>query len=317
MKPLVSILIPAFNAGGFLERTLVSVVGQRYSRVEIVAIDDGSTDDTLGTLRKYEKYLTWRSQPNAGQAVTRNRLLTLSRGEYLLFLDADDIIAPDKIVRQVEKLEQEPDADLCLDDMRLFYSSIDEVDKIFPCPIDRDPWVALIATAYPFTSAGLWRRSGLEALGGWQEGIVTGHEYNRYFELLKRGRKICFTTGGRTYYRMPSKEKPNLRGADVTLREKMAFLASVEAHLSTENAITDERRAALALARLQAARRAWQFDHGLAIEISRMVPARNIALSQAAPATPAAFLHAYKIFGFQLAEQIANLKRALFNGGAS
>jgi glycosyltransferase involved in cell wall biosynthesis len=309
-QPLVSILIPVYNAAPYVAVTLDSALGQTYPNIEIIAVDDGSMDGSVEVLKRYDGRIAWSRQANAGQAVSRNRLLAASRGAYLLFLDADDIIAADKVSRQVEKMEAQPEADICLDDMRLFYSSIDEDCPLFPCPVDEDPWVALIALKYPFTSAGLWRRSALEALGGWREGRITGHEYDRYLRLLERNRKICFTTGGRTYYRMPSREKPNTRDPMVTLRERLSHLEEIEAHLRGIGGLTRERRLALAMARLQLARSMWRHDRAGARRVARRIANGDVAAELASPALPASYIRAYKTIGFAGAQLLAGLKAA-------
>lgn len=93
----VSVLIPCFNAEGFLAETLESVLRQTHPAAEILAIDDGSSDATFELLRRFGDRVQALQQPNAGASVTRNRLLARAQGEYLQFLDADDLLAPDAI----------------------------------------------------------------------------------------------------------------------------------------------------------------------------------------------------------------------------
>ena len=107
MKPLVSILIPAYNAQEWLVETLRSAVGQTWERKEIIVVDDGSKDQTLAIARRFEsKSVRIVSQANQGASAARNKALSLSRGDYIQWLDADDLLAPDKVARQVSALEQ-------------------------------------------------------------------------------------------------------------------------------------------------------------------------------------------------------------------
>ena len=102
MEPLVSILIPAYNAEASLGDTLQSVLGQTWSRREIIVVDDGSKDRTLEVARQFESSgVTVTTQPNSGAAAARNKALALSHGDYIQWLDADDLLAPDKIQRQL------------------------------------------------------------------------------------------------------------------------------------------------------------------------------------------------------------------------
>ena len=97
MSALVSILIPAFNVGKFLRRCLDSVVNQTHRRLQVVIVDDGSTDDTFDICKEYElmyNYVEVYHQENAGVAFTRNKLLSKVKGDYTLFVDADDWIEP-------------------------------------------------------------------------------------------------------------------------------------------------------------------------------------------------------------------------------
>src|SRR5712664_2592403 len=105
MQPLVSILIPAFNAQAWLADTISSAIGQTWPRKEIIVVDDGSTDQTLSIARQFaSKHITVITQANQGAAAARNKALSLSHGDYIQWLDADDLLAPDKVARQMEAL---------------------------------------------------------------------------------------------------------------------------------------------------------------------------------------------------------------------
>lgn len=103
---LVSIIIPAFNAAAFIEQTLASVFEQTYPAIEIIVVDDGSTDETPDILRRHEDRITLLTQENAGQAAARNRAAKIAQGSLLCFLDADDVCDREKIAQQVRLLHQ-------------------------------------------------------------------------------------------------------------------------------------------------------------------------------------------------------------------
>jgi len=106
-KPgLVSIIIPCFNMGRFVREAIESCLGQTYQQVEVIVIDDGSTDDSLRVIREYESRITYRSRPNAGACAARNDGIELSRGEFIQFLDADDTLMPDAIERRLVALRE-------------------------------------------------------------------------------------------------------------------------------------------------------------------------------------------------------------------
>ncbi|MGQ9562054.1 MAG: glycosyltransferase [Thermogutta sp.] len=103
-KPLVSTIIPVFNGARYLAQTIESVLAQTYPHIEIVAIDDGSTDDSPEILSRYRDRICLIQQTNQGVAAARNRGILAARGEYIAFLDQDDWWYPQKIERQVSAL---------------------------------------------------------------------------------------------------------------------------------------------------------------------------------------------------------------------
>ncbi len=114
--PLVSVIIPCFQAENFVREAVESVAAQTYPRLETFAIDDGSTDNTLAILEEYRQVATVLRHPggdNRGVSLTRKLGIDRAQGKYIAFLDADDYFAPDKIAVQIELLENRPDVVLC------------------------------------------------------------------------------------------------------------------------------------------------------------------------------------------------------------
>src|SRR5215469_12892220 len=107
IKPLVSILIPAFNAEKWIAETIRSALAQTWPRKEIIVVDDGSTDRTLAVARQFaSKDVAVLSRENHGAAATRNHAFSLSQGDYIQWLDADDLLSPDKVERQMGAVEE-------------------------------------------------------------------------------------------------------------------------------------------------------------------------------------------------------------------
>ena len=107
--PRVSVLLPVYNAGGHLRRALDSLAAQTFRDFEAVALDDGSTDSSLAALEAFaaeHPFLRVGTQANAGAAETRNRLLRMARGEFVLFLDDDDAFDPDCVERFVAEADR-------------------------------------------------------------------------------------------------------------------------------------------------------------------------------------------------------------------
>lgn len=122
MPPLVSVIIPTYNSAPTICRAIDSVLAQTFDDVEIVVIDDGSTDDTVQRLRQYEGKIAYHYQPNQERSVARNRGIQCSRGAYVAFLDADDHWLPNKLELQVSLLRACPE-------IGLVYSWVHIVDQ--------------------------------------------------------------------------------------------------------------------------------------------------------------------------------------------
>ena len=112
-KAFVSVILPAFNASAWIEETLQSLVSQSHENFELLVLDDGSTDNTLEIIRRFERQdnrIRVFVQKNMGVIAARNKLLDEARGQYVMFQDADDISTPDRMEKQVELLQANPEA---------------------------------------------------------------------------------------------------------------------------------------------------------------------------------------------------------------
>src|SRR5947207_7126779 len=112
-SPLVSIVIPSYNHARYLEAAIESVLAQDYAQVELIVIDDGTTDGSAALLEKYRGRFRFEIQQNQGQAATVNRGWRLSRGELLGYLSADDALLPRAVSASVACLDRNPAAAIC------------------------------------------------------------------------------------------------------------------------------------------------------------------------------------------------------------
>jgi len=119
-NPLVSVLLPAYNCAGTIGETLDSVISQTYPNVEIVVVDDGSTDATEAVVHQYKNRVRYFRKTNGGVGSARNRAQREARGDYQAWLDSDDICEPDRLALQVGYLESSPDIVLCSSDFSAF-----------------------------------------------------------------------------------------------------------------------------------------------------------------------------------------------------
>lgn len=118
--PLVSVVIPAWNAERWIAETLNSVQGQTWSSLEIILVDDGSTDQTASIVQRDFPAVRYIHQANAGQAAARNRGVAAAQGEFIAFLDSDDLWLPEKIASQLRLIANTPEVSLVFCDYESF-----------------------------------------------------------------------------------------------------------------------------------------------------------------------------------------------------
>ena len=181
-QPLVSILIPCFNAEKYVGEAIDSALTQTYSNVEVVVIDDGSTDGSLEVIRSFGERIRWESGSNRGGCEARNRALALARGEFIQFLDADDILYPDKLACQLpELIEDRADFVFCVGDS-FFPDGRRSFGKLYPSPTGYDPLIYCLSHTIT-TNAVLHRRTKLESVGGFREGLPRAQEWDLHVRL--------------------------------------------------------------------------------------------------------------------------------------
>jgi glycosyltransferase involved in cell wall biosynthesis len=125
--PLVSVVMPAYNAERHIAEAVNSVLAQTYRPLEIIVVDDGSTDATAETVRRLGPRVRFTTQANAGAGAARNRGVAMATGRYIAFLDADDSWPPEKLARQVEILETNPGCDLVFGQVQQFVHGGDDL----------------------------------------------------------------------------------------------------------------------------------------------------------------------------------------------
>ena len=118
----MSAIIPVYNGERYLAPAIESALAQTYPPLEVIVVDDGSTDETAIVASGFGQQVTYYRQAHTGPGAARNRGIELARGELLAFLDADDLWEPDKLARQVVALETEADLEAVFGSVRQFYS---------------------------------------------------------------------------------------------------------------------------------------------------------------------------------------------------
>jgi glycosyltransferase involved in cell wall biosynthesis len=208
MSPLVSILIPAFNAEKWLADTLRSAVAQTWQRKEIIVVDDGSTDQTLAIARRFESEgARIVTQKNQGAAAARNKAFSVSKGDYIQWLDADDLLAPDKIARQVQAMHECPSGRTLLSSAWAPFTYRHYRSKFTPTPLwcDLSPVEWLLRkmgqNLYMQTATWLVSRELSEAAGPWDTRLLGDDDGEYFCRVLLASKGVRFVPQAKVYYR--------------------------------------------------------------------------------------------------------------------
>ena len=175
-NPLVSVVIPCYNQGRFLRDALDSVVRQTHPGVEIIVVDDGSTDDTADVTQSHAaRYIEQRNQ---GAAIARNAGLRASRGDYVIFLDADDRLLPHAIATGLESLAAHPDWAFVTGHVRLMEADGSSAGVPPQEHAAGDPYVALLRSNYIWTpGVVMYRRAILDTARGFDAAAAGSADY--------------------------------------------------------------------------------------------------------------------------------------------
>jgi glycosyltransferase involved in cell wall biosynthesis len=208
MKPIVSILIPAYNAEKWIFETLRSAVTQTWPNKEIIVVNDGSKDETLQVVQQFKtdgvKVVT---QENQGAAAARNHAYRLSKGGYIQWLDADDVLSADKIARQMKVAEMIQDRYTLLSSEWGSFLYRYHRAKFIPTQLwaDLSPteWLfrKLSQRIYMQTSTWLVSRELTEAAGDWNTELGVDDDGEYFCRVLMASNGVRFVPGAKVYYR--------------------------------------------------------------------------------------------------------------------
>ncbi len=204
MSPLISIITPCYNNQAFVREAIASALDQTYSNIEIIVIDDGSTDSSLEIIKSFGDQIHWETGKNRGAPLARNRGIEIAKGEYIKFLDADDVLLPDCLEKQVAESKQLPPQRKAI-----VYGDAIWVDKndqhINSCPLrPRQPeedTIAHILANSPLTSCPLHKREYLLEIGGFDPSLPRGQEYDLHLRLVLAGVEFVYYPGSVYKYR--------------------------------------------------------------------------------------------------------------------
>jgi len=310
---LVSILIPCYNAERWVGQAIESALSQTLPEKEIICVNDGSTDGTLDVLKSFGERIQVENGPNRGGNAARNRLLELAKGDWIQYLDADDYLRPEKIRDQLASLPGGAAAEILYGPVAIEQTLPGGETILYddPLPEEEDIWKLFFGWDLPQTGGMLWKRQALEEVGGWKEGQTVCQENELYLRMLMAGKRFVRSAGG-AVYRIWSDDTVCRRDPLKTFRTKMELVERAGVWLQQQGQLTEDRRCAVAQARLECARAVWPYDREFACDLAGQVKSGFPGFAPSAGLSfPVLYRWAYRWFGFSGAERIAGWKRQI------
>lgn len=306
---LVSILIPAYNCRPWVARAVESALEQSWKRCEVIVVDDCSTDGAYEELRQFEDSIRLERSPvNSGQNRTRNRLTELSKGEWLVFLDADDALGRHSVETKLE-CAAEADAIYGSTKIATYEGQRETESEVIVAGDYDDLWSAAFAWKFPNTSAFCFRRSSVLQVGGWNEKIKNCTDYDLYFRLLRAGHRFKAAPDAWSTYRQWSStqavnEDPLRK---MTTRLELMFEAAEQLKVTGE--MTTRRSRAFFDAALGVLRVIHPLAPSLASERHEALVSLCPECRPSRELFSAHYRFVYQTVGFSSAERIAGLMR--------
>lgn len=198
-NPLVSIVVPCYNQGKYLSKTVESIICQTYIHWECIIINDGSLDDTVQVangLCSKDNRIKLITQENEGVCVARNNAINSSTGKYVLCLDADDLISPNFLSETVKLLEQDNDIKIATSTVYFFGR---RKGKFIP----KSYRLEMLLAQNQLVITSLFRRNDFDRVGGFNDNMREGFEdWDFWIKIIKNSGKIECAEKAEFYYRL-------------------------------------------------------------------------------------------------------------------
>jgi glycosyl transferase family 2 len=247
MKSLVSILIPAYNAEPWIAETIQSALSQTWENKEIIVVDDGSKDQTFDAARQFSsRGVRVIQQANQGAAAARNKALSLSRGSYIQWLDADDLLSPDKISRQMAMAEAAHDHRLLLSCAWAGFMYRPSRAVFNPTPLWQDltpaEWLIrkLGQNLHMQPATWLVSREITQAAGLWNTELKVDDDGEYFCRVLLQSRGVKFVPEAKVYYRATGSGSVSYIG--LSSAKMTSQLCSMKLHIGYLRSLQDSDR---------------------------------------------------------------------------
>lgn len=252
--PLVSIIIPVYNKALFVREALESALGQTYHNVELVLVDDGSTDGSFEILREYiAKYpdkIQLIDQENQGVSVATNVGIAAAKGEYIQFLDADDLMSSCKIEKQIQRLSGKSKGTIATCEWVNFSRDFQQYTQV-PYGVFHDFEFGLDLLVRFWNDQEmhqpgvyLTHRSLLDKAGPWDESLTINQDGEFFARVLLHAEQVLFEPEGKVYYRSPGENNVSQQKSEKAMK---SLLESYHAYERAVLQVEDSDRVRIAL----------------------------------------------------------------------
>lgn len=247
MSPLVSILIPAFNSEEWIADTIRSALNQSWPNKEIIVVDDGSRDETLSIARQFaSKIVHVVSQENQGSCAARNRAFELCQGDYIQWLDADDILSRDKIAKQMEMAERSGNRRTLFSSSWAHFMYRPAKAKFIPtslwCDLSPTEWLLrkMGQNLHMQTATWLVSRELTEAAGPWNTQLLVNNDGEYFCRVLLESDGVRFIPDARVFYRNSGFQRVSYIGRSE--RKMESLFVALRLHIEYLRTLEDSER---------------------------------------------------------------------------
>jgi len=308
--PLVTIGIPCLNAAQWIQGAIESAIAQENVRVQVVVVDDGSTDGSLRIAEDFGNLITVVRGAGEDAPVARNRALALAQGGWIQFLDADDYLLPGKVSTQIREAAAFADgvvpyAPVLKEFWREGNPGEPVADFIDMSLTIESQW---LLWQMPQTSGPLWPTHVLRELGGWKPGQPCCQEHELYLRAMRNGVQFGFTPSALAVYRLWSEETLCRKNPAKVIHVRAGLIAEMLDWLESEDRMLPEHRESARRVLFESARSLAVHDPEAAGVFHDTWKRRGL-IEASGPAAPALYRMLYKCAGFDFAERVARMRR--------
>lgn len=305
----ISVVIPCYNVGVYIEEALDSILNQTLQPIEIICVDDCSTDNTVDIIKRIQEEHPGKinlilNDTNHGATYSRNRGLAVSRGDYIQFFDADDIMYPYKLEHHMNcilKADRLPDI-MVGSSEKLFLNGY--MKKYIH--VQKNPWIALMEARMGTTSSNLFSRTKLIEANGWLEGLKSSQEYDLMFRMLQHNATVSFDQ------RIASTNRERPSGSITKANPTENWKRYIDLRNRAYNFLKDKHMLTPTLERcyinsvFDAIRVLYKYDQAEAIRLHELHIAHK-GMPGVTTSTTRRYITFYKLLGFRGAEILSDI----------